>query len=70
VTGTGKFQNGGHSFIVMLALKTASWSEPVFSIQLSSEEVRGVKIEDLEGSNLKTDATSGHLFFANNPISM
>ena len=34
------------------------------------KEVRRVKKEGLEGSNLKTDATSGHLFFANNPISM
>ena len=72
VTGTGKFQNRGHSIKVMWALKIASWSEPVSSIHFSSkcEDVRRVKIEGLEGSNLKTDATSGHLFFANNPISM
>ena len=68
----GKFQNRGHSIKVMWALKTASWSEAVSSIHFSSQcqDVRWVKKEGLEGSNLKTDATSGHLFFANNPISM
>ena len=29
------------------------------------EEVRGVRIWDLEDTNLKTDAMSGHLFFSN-----
>ena len=72
VTGTGKFENRGHFIKVMWTLETASRSEPVSSIHFSSkcEDVRRVKIEGLEGSNLKMDATSGHLFFTNNPISI
>ena len=72
VTETGKFQNGGPSLIVMWALKISSRSEQVLSLQLSPncEEVSGVRIQDLKGSNSKTDVTRGHLFFANNPNSM
>ena len=72
MSGTGKFQNGGHTLIVMWVLKTASSLEQVLSLKVrpNCEEVRGVRIWDLEDTNLKTDAMSGHLFFVNNPNSM
>ena len=65
MSGTGKFQIGGHTLKVMWVLKTASSLEPDFSLKVRTycEEERNVRIWDLEDSNLKTDGRSGHLFF-------
>ena len=72
MSGTGKFKNVGNTLIVIWVLKTTSSLEQVLYLKVrpNCEEVRGVRIWDLEDTNLKTDAMSGHLFFVNNPNSL